>query len=106
MTLDEIRVNASTLVFAGSETTATALSGITYLLGTHPEVLAKLAKEVREHFSDESEIDLISCQHLKYMLAVLDEGLRLFPAVPVCCSPTCVPGFLGVSGMMTDTVIS
>lgn len=83
MTLDEIRINASLLVVAGSETTATALSGVTYLLGTHPEVLAKLTKEVRETFSSESEIDLISVQHLKYMLAVLDEGLRLFPPVPV-----------------------
>lgn len=82
MTLDQIRANASTLIIAGSETTATALSGTTYLLCQNPDALAKLVEEVRSSFSSEDEITLLSVQKLKYMLAVLDESLRLFPPVP------------------------
>lgn len=82
MNLEQIRSNASLLIIAGSETTATALSGVTFLLGTHPEVLAKLTEEVRSCFSSEGEITLLSVQKLKYMLAVLDETLRLYPPVP------------------------
>lgn len=70
------------MITAGSETTATTLSGATYLLGKHPEVLRKLVKEVRTTFKHESEINMHSVQRLEYMLAVLNEALRLYPPVP------------------------
>lgn len=82
MTNEQLTLNAELLIIAGSETTATALSGATYLLGKHPDILAKLTHEVRSYFSSEDEITLLSVQKLKYMLAVLDETLRLFPPVP------------------------
>ena len=73
--------NASILVLAGSETTATLLSGTFYLLGTHPEVLAKVVDEVRSKFASEEEIDLISVNSLDYMLACLKEAFRQYPPV-------------------------
>lgn len=82
MRRDEIENNAVLLLNAGSETTATTLSGVTYLLGTHPHVLAKLTDEVRSAFQSEDEIDLYSVQKLRYMLAVLDETLRVYPSAP------------------------
>lgn len=82
MSRAEIYENASLLIGAGSETTATALSAATYLLGTNPDVLARLVTEVRESFSSESQIDFVSVQKLDYMLAVLDETLRLHPPSP------------------------
>lgn len=82
MTLEQICINASLLIIAGSETTATALSGASYLLGTNPDALSKVTDEVRSAFSSEQEITLLSVQKLKYMLAVLDETLRMFPPVP------------------------
>ncbi|PSR97238.1 cytochrome P450 monooxygenase [Coniella lustricola] len=82
LSMQQIRLNASLLIVAGSETTATALSGATFLLGRHPEILAKLTQEVRSSFASVQEITLLSVQNLKYMLAVLDESLRLFPPVP------------------------
>ncbi|CAG9982954.1 unnamed protein product [Clonostachys byssicola] len=82
MTMPEIIDNAKFLILAGSETTATALSGATHLLATHPEVLAKLEQEVRTSFIDESQIDLITVQRLDYMLAVLNEAMRFYPPVP------------------------
>jgi len=69
-------------VVAGSETTATALSGAAYHLGIHQDVQAKLAAEVRSTFASESEIDIYSVQKLPYMLAVLEETMRMYPPAP------------------------
>ncbi|KAL6855679.1 cytochrome P450 [Trichoderma novae-zelandiae] len=80
-TLPELWDNASLLIIAGSETTATTLSGITYYLLTHPEALEKVKSEVRTSFTSEAEIDLLSVQKLGYMLAVLQETLRMYPPV-------------------------
>lgn len=84
--------NASLLIIAGSETTATTLSGVTYLLLTHPEVLQKTTDEVRSSFSNESEIDLLSVQKLNYMMAALQETLRMYPPVPTAIPRKAQPG--------------
>ncbi|KAH7055844.1 putative cytochrome P450 [Macrophomina phaseolina] len=70
-----------TLVIAGSETTATLLSGGTYYLLTNPHVYARAVAEVRGRFSDPSEISLSSISELKYLLAFFDEALRMYPPV-------------------------
>ncbi|EWY79383.1 hypothetical protein FOYG_17461 [Fusarium oxysporum NRRL 32931] len=82
MTMQEIRATTDTLIIAGSETTATALSGVTFYLCKNPNVLAKLTDEIRSSFASEGEVTLLSVQKLKYMLAVLDESMRLFPPFP------------------------
>jgi cytochrome P450 len=82
MTRGELYNNAQTLVVAGSETTATLLSGVTWFLLKNPEKLAKVKQEVRSTFNDDSEIDSKSVLKLPYMLAVLQEGLRIFPPSP------------------------
>ena len=78
----EMIATARTLIIAGSETTATLLSGITFLLLKHPDVMRKLVEEVRSTFSSESEINLIGANKLRYMLACLDEAMRMYPPVP------------------------
>jgi cytochrome P450 len=70
---------ANILVIAGSDTTATALTSITYFLSTNPEKLGRLQKEIRETFSDASQIANKSLQSLPYLSAVIEEGLRIFP---------------------------
>ncbi|KAJ5201013.1 Cytochrome P450 [Penicillium cf. viridicatum] len=77
----EMISNASTLIIAGSETTATLLCGVTYLLARNPRVLAKLQYEIRSTFAKEDEITLDSCNKLEYCLAVLTEALRVYPPV-------------------------
>ncbi|KAJ5207061.1 Cytochrome P450 E-class group I [Penicillium cf. griseofulvum] len=73
----------SLLIIAGSETTATVLSGVTYLLLRNPRVLKKLQDEIRSTFTTEKEITLESCNKLEYCLAVLTEALRVYPPVPI-----------------------
>ncbi|KPM39269.1 Isotrichodermin C-15 hydroxylase [Neonectria ditissima] len=82
LTFDELASHASVLITAGSETTATALSAVAYYLSMNPKALSRLTEEVRTTFATEDEIDLLSVQKLSYMLAVLDEGMRLYPPAP------------------------
>ncbi|KAI0443926.1 cytochrome P450 [Xylaria telfairii] len=81
LTQDTLTSNAALLIIAGSETTATLLSGATYLLTSHPEVLKKLEQEVRSAFKSDEEITLTSVSNLTYMLACLNESLRRYPPV-------------------------
>ncbi|TLD04263.1 uncharacterized protein PgNI_12058 [Pyricularia grisea] len=82
MTMDEICKTSGTIIIAGSETTATVLSFATYLLCKHPEICTKAVAEVRAAFATEQEIDAVRVQHLEYLSAVLNETMRLYPAVP------------------------
>ncbi|KAL9085467.1 MAG: hypothetical protein Q9165_007617 [Trypethelium subeluteriae] len=83
MTKGEMLNNAAVLVFAGSDTVATLTSGMTYLLSKHPDKLAKLTQEIRSTYKSSDDMDLINVGQLKYLPAVMDESLRVYPAVPV-----------------------
>ena len=67
------------LVRAGSETTATSLSALTYYLCRTPRAYQKLAQEIRETFNNYEQIDGPAVSSLPYLSAVIEEGLRLFP---------------------------
>ncbi|KAL2874085.1 hypothetical protein SGCOL_010766 [Colletotrichum sp. CLE4] len=84
MKLDMERLvqNSTLLIAAGSETTATLLTATSFLLLSNAEAYRKVVEEVRSSFSDPSEITLLSVNKLPYMLACLDEALRVFPVVP------------------------
>ena len=79
----EMVTNGSTLIVAGSETTATALAGVTYLLLKNPQVMKKLQEEVRGTFTSDDQITLENCNKLEYIHAVLTEALRMYPPVAV-----------------------
>ncbi|CAG9988813.1 unnamed protein product [Clonostachys byssicola] len=83
MPVANIERNASVLIVAGSESTATALSGITYLLAKNPKSLDRLAQEIRSSFDCEEDIDFISVNRLTYLMACIEEGLRIYPPAPV-----------------------
>ena len=81
MSVPEIEATFRTLVVAGSETTATALSGIILHLFRNPKAYEQLSDEVRDSFSHESEICAERVKDLVYLNAVIEEGLRLNPPV-------------------------
>lgn len=78
----EMEANANILIIAGSETSATLLSGITYWLLRTPDTLRKVTREVRSSISSESDITFQSVSHLPYMFACLNEALRIYPPAP------------------------
>jgi cytochrome P450 len=78
---EEVQGLSSVLVVAGSETTATALSGFHFLIGMHAEKKKILVDEVRAAFTYESEITIANTAKLPYLQAVIEETLRLYGPV-------------------------
>ncbi|KAH7389276.1 cytochrome P450 monooxygenase [Phaeosphaeria sp. MPI-PUGE-AT-0046c] len=79
---DKLVMNASTLVVAGSETSATTLTAALYLILSNPDSYHRLQNEVRSAFRSKSDINIFAVNKLVYMLACLNETMRMLPAVP------------------------
>lgn len=82
VTDQEYQSTVATLIIAGSETTATLMSGATYYLLRDRDRMSKLQSEIRDTFSKPEEINFLSVNKLPYLLACLDEALRVYPPVP------------------------
>ncbi|KAF2652208.1 cytochrome P450 3A17 [Lophiostoma macrostomum CBS 122681] len=82
MTETEIIHNTEPLIVAGSETTATALSGLTYYLTQNPVVMKRLTNEIRSAFTEESEITMKATTPLQYLNVCIEEAMRCYPPVP------------------------
>lgn len=84
-TVRELESNAHDIVFAGSETTATLLSGVIFHLLLYPDVYAKLSDVVRSAFASDEEITVASTTvaALPYLDAVLQETTRINDPVPL-----------------------
>ncbi|OJD14471.1 hypothetical protein AJ78_05182 [Emergomyces pasteurianus Ep9510] len=98
MSLETLVGNSRLILVGGSETTATLLCGVTYLLLSNPEALAKLTTEVRSTFKSEDAININSVNGLEYMLACLDEALRVYPPVPLGLPRVVPKGGCQISG--------
>lgn len=98
LSIDELIANAEVLIIGGSETTASLLSGVTYLLLTNPTAHEKLKEEVRTVFQSQEDIDLISVNKLPYMLACLDEAMRMYPPIANGLPRVCPEGGAKVLG--------
>lgn len=82
LTDQEMEANANILIIAGSETTATLLSGVTYWLLRTPDALRKVTQEIRSSIKSDADITFQTTSHLPYMLACLTEALRIYPPAP------------------------
>lgn len=111
--VSDLEIKEHTILFlvAGTETTATTMAAVTSILLKNPEALEKLKKEVRGRFQSNEEINIEAVGQLEYMLAVLNESLRIMPPVPAgfarkvpaggaTISGTYVPGNVDVSRMV------
>jgi cytochrome P450 len=78
MTDAQIRDEAMTLLLAGHETTANALTWSWYLLSQHPDVEQRLHAEVASVLGERSP-GAADLPQLPYARAVLAESMRLFP---------------------------
>jgi hypothetical protein len=85
-------------MIAGTETTATALAGTTYYLLQSPSSLTRLASEIRSEFSSMDDITFEQLARLPYLHSVLQEGLRLYPPVPVILPRITPPGGIAIAG--------
>lgn len=77
----EIRDELMTMLVAGHETTATALSWALYRVALHEDVRRRLLAELDEAFPD-GVVDPDRILELEYLSAVAKETLRIHPVVP------------------------
>ncbi|KXJ85148.1 benzoate 4-monooxygenase cytochrome P450 [Microdochium bolleyi] len=82
LTLGEMHSNADVFMLAGTETTATLLSGLLYYLGCSSAKLQRLAHEIRNSHDSVEDMTFDSLARLPYLNACVKEGLRIYPPVP------------------------
>lgn len=84
---DDLANQLMTFLAAGHETTASALTWATYLLCKHPDVQARLRKEVRaalpSPLDPDSQVTALQVDKVSYLSAVCNETLRLMSSVPM-----------------------
>ena len=100
MTRPEVIENSRVLLIAGSETTATALSGATFHLLQNPATLHRAQSEVRAVFKSEGDITLHSVSTpslIPDLNAVIQESLRCYPSIPAT-----LPRITGHEGAWID----
>lgn len=96
LSLQEHYSIASLFMVAGTETTATALSGTMYYLLKNPEYMIKLQHELRSAFSSIDDMHLDSLARVPFLEAVLKEGIRMYPPVPIGLPRVSPPGGMTV----------
>lgn len=81
-------------VIAGKDTTAVTLAWFIYMLCKHPSVQERVAREIEEEtnvgdVTDFSEfaarLTEEALEKMQFLIATINETLRLYPAVPVVC---------------------
>jgi len=102
-TMDEATLISLTnqIVIAGADTVSHALTGAIYFLCTNPACLAKLQDEIRG-FGGYDELTGSRLGSLKYLNAVLEETMRVFPPIafglPRMCPGDIVDGHFVPAG--------
>ncbi|KAF7492036.1 Cytochrome P450 4c3 [Sarcoptes scabiei] len=96
LTLEDLREEVDTFMFAGHDTTSHAISWILYMLGLHPDVQQKVWQEINsilpnkidgddddDDDDDENyDITIEQIKQMKYLDCVIKEVLRIYPTAP------------------------
>ncbi len=94
----EIILNVALFISAGTDTTATSLTGWTYFVCTHPAVYSRLVREIRETLAADDDIKWDNVRKLRYLEATIHEALRLFPPSPASQQRIVPPGGATIHG--------
>ncbi|XP_069132752.1 cytochrome P450 3A2-like [Argopecten irradians] len=104
LTFDEILGNVQLFYVAGYETTAIALSMITYSLAIHPDCQDRLRQEIEDKIGGPENIDCENVNKLQYLDMCIHETLRMYtPFMRVdrkCVRTTKVKDITIPAGMM------
>ncbi|KAI5918191.1 cytochrome P450 [Camillea tinctor] len=82
LSLADMHINAELFMAAGTETTSSLLTGLTYYLTKNPDKTKILTDEIRSRFKSNEEITFEALAALPYLNACIREGLRIYPPVP------------------------
>ena len=79
LTRDDLMASYSDVLFAGVDTTSTAMLWVLYLLGKNPEKQEKLHKEVSSVIEPGEQPTVQTLSKMPYLKAWIKETLRLYP---------------------------
>ncbi|TBU33844.1 cytochrome P450 monooxygenase pc-3 [Dichomitus squalens] len=71
------------ILIAGRDTTASTLTFAVYRLAEHPDILRRLREEILSVVGPTRRPSYEDIRNMKYLRAVINETLRLYPPVPV-----------------------
>ncbi|XP_028640341.1 cytochrome P450 3A9-like [Grammomys surdaster] len=79
--LSDVEIVAQSIffIFAGYETTSSALSFTLYLLATHPDIQKKLQDEIDAALPNKAPVTYDALVQMEYLDKVVNETLRLYP---------------------------
>ncbi|MBW4575366.1 MAG: cytochrome P450 [Aphanothece sp. CMT-3BRIN-NPC111] len=80
LSMQELKVQAMLLLFAGHETTTSTLSSLCMALAQHPEVMAR-ARAEQQRLKSDRPLTLEQLRQMTYLDQVLREVERLYPPV-------------------------
>ncbi|KIY68643.1 cytochrome P450, partial [Cylindrobasidium torrendii FP15055 ss-10] len=83
---DEVLSQASTMILAGHETSASTLSWVFYELSKHQDIQSAIRdeiNEVRSRYPNKGEIPTREFENMTVLNAVLNESLRMHPTAPI-----------------------
>jgi cytochrome P450 len=81
LSLEELKVQALLLLFAGHETTTSMLTSFCLSLAQHPEILERLRTEQQLICQQTPELTLETLKQMAYLDQVLQEVERLYPPI-------------------------
>ncbi|GME48286.1 putative cytochrome p450 protein [Neofusicoccum parvum] len=86
------------IIVAGSDTTAATLTHIFYHLSASPSHQTTLLSELRPHIQPDGSLRHRDIQDLPHLNGVINEALRLHPAVPTALQRLTPPAGLDING--------
>ncbi|XP_055681824.1 probable cytochrome P450 6g2 [Lutzomyia longipalpis] len=87
---DTLVAQAAAFLLAGYETASSVISFALYELARQPEIQEKLRKEIKDYLKKYESVQYETINEMEYLNCVVQETLRLYPAVPVLdriCTP-------------------
>ncbi|CAD6441811.1 299a6416-6ea5-43ad-8129-e14900318111 [Sclerotinia trifoliorum] len=106
LTFDHAFGATNSLITAGSETSAWALTAFVYCVANGPACLAKLVNELQSKFDSEDEICLAKTEKLAYLNACIKESMRLYPSVAEGLPRVVIKGGRVIAGKYIPEVVS
>lgn len=111
----QIRDQLVAVLLAGRDTTAATLSWVLHELSGHPDMVRRLRQEITEHVKPGQNPSFADLKAMKYLQAILNETLRMYPAIPfnmrIALDDTSLPRGGGSDGnqfisVKKDTIIA
>ncbi|KAG9505266.1 hypothetical protein J7337_002233 [Fusarium musae] len=111
----QIRDQLVAVLLAGRDTTAATLSWVLHELSGHPDMVRRLRQEIAQHVKPGQNPSFAELKAMKYLQAILNETLRMYPAIPfnmrIALDDTSLPRGGGSDGnqfisVKKDTIIA